>query len=85
MVDLANIVAGALVFGQLVSGQVIDTGIMVWGIMRASVFYVGAFSFSKERRLSIHMDSLDIFHIGLILMGVVLNIIGWRDYRHRRW
>ncbi len=30
------------------------------------------------------MDSLDIFLIGLILMGLVLNIIGWRDYyRHR--
>ena len=29
------------------------------------------------------MDSLDIFLIGLILMGLVLNIIGWRDYyRH---
>jgi hypothetical protein len=30
------------------------------------------------------MDSLDIFLIGLILMGLVLNIIDWRDYyRHR--
>ena len=30
------------------------------------------------------MDSLDIFLIDLILMRLVLNIIGWRDYyRHR--
>jgi hypothetical protein len=30
------------------------------------------------------MDSLGIFLIGLILIGLVLNIIGWRDYyRHR--
>jgi hypothetical protein len=50
MVDLANIIAGALVFGQLVSGQVVDMGKMVLGIMLAGVFYVGAFSFSNERR-----------------------------------
>jgi hypothetical protein len=52
MVDLASIVAGALVFGQLVSGQVIDTSKMVLGITLAGVFYVGAFSFSNERRSS---------------------------------
>jgi hypothetical protein len=50
MVDLANIIAGALVFGQLVSGHVVDMGKMVLGIMLAGVFYVGAFSFSNERR-----------------------------------
>jgi hypothetical protein len=31
MVDLANIIAGALVFGQLVSGQVVDMGKIVLG------------------------------------------------------
>ncbi len=30
------------------------------------------------------MDSLDIFLIGLILIGLVLNIIGWRDYYRNR-
>ncbi len=50
MVDLANIIAGAMVFGQLVSGQVVDTGKMLLGVMLAAVFYVGAFSFSNERR-----------------------------------
>jgi len=30
------------------------------------------------------MDSLEVFLIGLIAIGVVLNIIGWTDYyRHR--
>jgi hypothetical protein len=42
MVDLANIIAGALVFGQLVSGQVVDMGKIGLGIMLAGVFYVGS-------------------------------------------
>jgi hypothetical protein len=37
MVDLVNIIAGALVFGQLVSGQVVDMGKMVLGIMLAGL------------------------------------------------
>ncbi len=30
------------------------------------------------------MDSLEVFLIGLIAMGVVLNIIGWTDYYRSR-
>ncbi len=30
------------------------------------------------------MDSLEVFLIGLIAIGVVLNIIGWTDYYRSR-
>jgi hypothetical protein len=40
MVDLANIVAGALVFGQLVSGHAVHMSKMVLGIAFAGVFYM---------------------------------------------
>jgi hypothetical protein len=52
MVDLANIVAGALVFGQLVSGHTVNMSKMVLGITFAGVFYIGAFTFSSERKMS---------------------------------
>jgi len=51
MVDMANIVAGALVFGQLVSGHTVNMSKMVLGIAFAGVFYIGAFSFSTERKV----------------------------------
>jgi hypothetical protein len=50
MVDLANIVAGALVFGQFVSGQPVQYDRVIMGTIFWFIFYVGAFSLSKEDR-----------------------------------
>lgn len=49
LVDLANVVAGALVFGQFVSGLPINFSIVVVGIISALVFYCGGYWFSRGR------------------------------------
>ena len=48
MVDLANIVAGALGFGQFMSGQAVNYDRVMVGALMWFIFYVGAFGFSKE-------------------------------------
>ena len=48
MINLANIVAGALVFGQLVSGVSLRVYIFVLGILTVCFFYVVAYKLSKE-------------------------------------
>ena len=48
MVNLANIVAGALIFGQVVSGHVVDFGIVSMGIIFAGIFYLAGYMFSKH-------------------------------------
>jgi hypothetical protein len=48
MVDLADIVAGALGFGQFISGQAVNYDRVVVGALMWFIFYVEAFSFSKE-------------------------------------
>lgn len=49
LIDLANVVAGALVFGQLVSGQFSIT-IFGVGILVTITFYLGALGVAKERK-----------------------------------
>ena len=51
-IDMANIVAGALVFGQLVSNQEFNRKTFAVGILIAIVFYLGAYLFSNERKIS---------------------------------
>ena len=51
-IDMANIVAGALVFGQLVSSQEFNRKTFAVGILIAIVFYFGAYLFSNERKVS---------------------------------
>ena len=46
-VDLANVVAGAMVFGQFISGNFAGTGVIVLGIAIAGIFYLVAYRFSK--------------------------------------
>ena len=48
LIQLANIVAGALVFGQFVSDRFVDFGVIAIGIIFTFVFYFGAYLFSKE-------------------------------------
>jgi ABC-type proline/glycine betaine transport system permease subunit len=48
MVDLADIVVGALGFGQFISGQAVNYDLVVLGALMWFIFYVEAFSFSKE-------------------------------------
>ena len=48
MINLANIIAGALVFGQLVSSVSLRVHIFVLGILIVCFFYVVAYKFSKE-------------------------------------
>ncbi len=48
LANLANIVAGAMVFGQFVTGQSIDVGVVLLGIVFAAMFYIGAYNFAKE-------------------------------------
>lgn len=47
MINLANIVAGALIFGQLISGHGVDFGIISLGIIFTCVFYFVSYLFSK--------------------------------------
>ena len=47
MINLANIVAGALVFGQIISGRSIDFGIISLGIIFTCVFYFVSYLFSR--------------------------------------
>ena len=51
LINLANIVAGALVFGQFVSNRIIDSGIVVLGLVFTFVFYFAAYVFSEERKI----------------------------------
>jgi hypothetical protein len=48
MVDLANIVAGALGFGQFMSGQAVNYDRVMVGALMWFIFYVGAFSFQNK-------------------------------------
>jgi hypothetical protein len=46
-IDLANIVAGALVFGQFVSEHSVSIWVFILGVLIAAVFYLVAYRFSK--------------------------------------
>lgn len=48
LINLANIVAGALVFGQVVSGQYFSARAFFIGIVLTIVLYLGAYWFSKK-------------------------------------
>lgn len=48
LIELANIIAGALVFGQFVSGLPFQTTTFSLGIIFATTFYLGAYIFSRE-------------------------------------
>lgn len=50
LVDLANVVAGALVFGQLVSGE-FSLAIFAVGILVTITFYLGALGVAKENKI----------------------------------
>ena len=49
-VNLANIVASAMIFGQLISGRAADFGLISLGIIFALIFYAGAYWFSLEEQ-----------------------------------
>ena len=49
LVDLANVVAGALVFGQLVSGEFFVT-IFAVGILVTITFYLGALGVARDKK-----------------------------------
>ena len=54
LVDLANLVAAALVFGQFVSGQPINFHIVLFGLIIAFALYLGGYWFSRgDARTSI--------------------------------
>lgn len=52
LIDLANIIAGALVFGQLVSNQPLDLTTLALGILFTLTFYLAALGVSKDKRHS---------------------------------
>lgn len=47
LIDLGNIVAGAMVFGQFLSGVPLRTGVLGLGVLLTATFYVGGIGFSK--------------------------------------
>ena len=47
-VELANIVAGALVFGQFLAETPVNISIFSTGILVSFVFYLVAYKFSQE-------------------------------------
>ena len=47
LADLANLVAGALVFGQFVSGQAFSPLTFLLGIILAAIFYYAAYRTSR--------------------------------------
>jgi hypothetical protein len=47
-VDLANIVAGALVFGQFISDRPLYIWTFILGIIMACIFYLVAYRFSRK-------------------------------------
>jgi len=47
LVDLANIVAGAMVFGQFAFEQPINLRVIVLGILFTTTFYLGGLGVSK--------------------------------------
>jgi hypothetical protein len=49
-VELANIVAGALVFGQFVSEKPVQIWTFIYGIIVAFTFYLVAYRFSRVKR-----------------------------------
>ncbi len=49
LIDLANVVAGALVFGQLVSGE-FSVAIFGVGILVSVTFYIGALGLAKGNK-----------------------------------
>ena len=46
-IDMANVVAGALVFGQLVSGRPIDIGVIGLGLIITLALYTSAYGLSR--------------------------------------
>jgi hypothetical protein len=48
-VDLANIVAGALVFGQFVTAQPLRISVFILGLLIAGALYGVAYRFSRIR------------------------------------
>jgi hypothetical protein len=50
LIELANIVAGALVFGQFIAGKPLDNGTVALGIIFTLTFYLAAYGFSKDAR-----------------------------------
>jgi uncharacterized membrane protein len=49
MMDLANLVAVALVFGQFVTAQPFNLVAFGTGLIVTATFYFGGFTFSRER------------------------------------
>lgn len=49
MVNLANIVAGALVFGQFITEKSFSGALFILGILFTIIFYLGAYGFSKAK------------------------------------
>ena len=45
--ELANIIAGALVFGQFVSDEKLSLRLLAFGIITTSIFYLWAYRLSK--------------------------------------
>jgi hypothetical protein len=45
--ELANIIAGALVFGQLVSSNEVSLRVLIFGIIATFIFYVRAYTLSN--------------------------------------
>lgn len=49
VIELANIVAGALVFGQFVSGGGFNVRVFGLGLLLTVSLYLGGYGFSRER------------------------------------
>jgi hypothetical protein len=52
LLDLANLVAGALVFGQFVAGQTFSILTFLLGIILAAIMYYGAYRASRINTLT---------------------------------
>ncbi len=50
LLDLANIVAGAMVFGQFVSGQEFSISVFGVGLLITIFLYLGGYGFSRWRK-----------------------------------
>jgi hypothetical protein len=49
LIELANIVAGALVFGQFIVDHPLQWGTLAFGILIAASLYLGAYGFTKQK------------------------------------
>lgn len=84
MVDLGNIAVAAMVFGHITAGKPFNIENAVLGVMfRRSFTWELSASHWRDSRTT-NMEGSGII-IGLVLFGIIMNIIGWTDYYRNRY